>query len=555
MARRLSPQIRNDPTRTLRLIEKNERAATRLVRAYYADVAGAVREEARMHTGVELDILDGTLRRTDDLARLLGEDLAKLAESGTWDGYAAGHRFGSVALGAEIGERREAWRKIGVLVESYQGEFAGMTADMSKDVRRVISDGMLNERSQGQMIAEIMARSDASAQRAETIVRTEVMRATNAGVTDRYVEAGVDVVEWVTCGDSRACSRCIDLDGRRFPIGDAPPRPLHPRCRCTVVPVIAAPGKDAPKTESWEGMQRGGEKPRAITGKTALREIEIVAADVERELTRIAATYKAKRQEYEAMTRELYKMQDAIVALPRGPERDRLVGELEAYVSERHTPLSKRLGALRAREYELRTESRRIIHERVLFEPEPDARLGWEIVGSARPSGSMEAQTEAAFDWLRRVVRCGSLPEVGIRPAARGTRASYSFASGAMNVAMDDGAATIIHEFGHHIEYTGHRVMREAVGFYEIRTEGEALRRLSEVSEGLAYRADEVTKVDKFIDPYMGKFYGDGDDIYCTELVSMGIEMLYRDPVRLAREDPEYFEWIVNIVKGVEITW
>jgi hypothetical protein len=35
----------------------------------------------------------------------------------------------------------------------------------------------------------------------------------------------------------------------------------------------------------------------------------------------------------------------------------------------------------------------------------------------------------------------------------------------------------------------------------------------------------------------------------------MGIEMLYRDPARLAREDPEYFEWIVNIVKGVEITW
>lgn len=257
MARRLSPQTRNDPTRTLRLIEKNERAAVMLVRAYYADVAGAVREEARMHAGVELDILDGTLRRTDDLARLLGEDLAKLAESGTWDGYAAGHRFGSVALGAEIGERHGAWRKIGVLVESHQGEFAGMTAVMSKDVRRVISDGMLNERSQGQMIAEIMAQSDASAQRAETIVRTEIMRATNAGVTDRYVEAGVDVVEWVTCGDSRACSSCVDLDGRRFPIGDAPPRPLHPRCRCTVVPVIAVPGKDAPKAESWEDMQRG----------------------------------------------------------------------------------------------------------------------------------------------------------------------------------------------------------------------------------------------------------------------------------------------------------
>jgi len=550
MARRLSPQTRNDPTRTLRLIEKNERAAVRLVRAYYADVAGAVREGVRMHAGVELDILDGTLRRTDDLARLLGEDLAKLAESGTWDGYAAGHRFGSVALGAEIGERQDAWRKIGVLVESYQGEFAGMTANMSKDVRRVISDGMLNERSQGQMIAEIMARSDASAQRAETIVRTEVMRATNAGVTDRYVEAGVDVVEWVTCGDSRACSRCMDLDGRRFPIGDAPPRPLHPRCRCTVVPVITAPGKAAPKTESWEGMQRGGEKPRVITGKTALREIEIVAADVERELTRTAATYEAKRQEYEAMTRELYKMQDAIVALPRGPERDRLVGELEAYVSERYTPLSKRLGALREREHELRTESRRIIHERVLFEADPPATMNYIKQKGAMIRSGTAYQVDDAFEWLRKVTKVDGLPDARLMTLPRGGRAFYDSATGVIHVPVSTDARTVIHEYGHHIEFKGRGAMEESLRFYRARTEGEPLRRLTDITGSVGYRSDEVTRVDKFIDPYMGKFYGSGESMTATELVSMGIEMLYIDPVRLARQDPEYFVWIVNVVKG-----
>lgn len=38
--------------------------------------------------------------------------------------------------------------------------------------------------------------------------------------------------------------------------------------------MIAAPGKGAPKTESWGDMQRGDEKPRVITGRQALKDLE-----------------------------------------------------------------------------------------------------------------------------------------------------------------------------------------------------------------------------------------------------------------------------------------
>ncbi|MDD2444862.1 MAG: minor capsid protein [Caldisericia bacterium] len=550
MARRLSPQIRNDPTRTLRLIEKNERAATRLVRAYYADVAGAVREGARMHAGVELDILDGTLRRTDDLARLLGEDLAKLAESGTWDGYAAGHRFGSVALGAEIGERQEAWRKIGVLVESHQGEFAGMTADMSKDVRRVISDGMLNERSQGQMIAEIMARSDASAQRAETIVRTEVMRATNAGVTDRYVEAGVDVVEWVTCGDSRACGRCMDLDGRRFPIGDAPPRPLHPRCRCTVVPVIAVPGKDAPKTESWEDMQRGVTEPRVITGRQALKDLEATVSDLDSEFAAIVREYDDKVARYADETKVLYKMQDDIMATPEGPDRDRLAEKFVAYRKEHHEGLGVQIRDLSRRRQEFQDYARKRVHERVLFEADPPATMNYIKQKGATIRSGTAYQVDDAFEWLRKVMKVDGLPDAQLMTLPRGGRAFYDSATGVIHVPVSTDARTVIHEYGHHIEFKGRAAMEESLRFYRARTKGEPLRRLTDITGSVGYRSDEVTRVDKFIDPYMGKFYGRGESMAATELVSMGIEMLYSDPVKLARQDPEYFVWIVNVVKG-----
>ncbi|WP_214084134.1 hypothetical protein [Methanoculleus sp.] len=38
-----------------------------------------------------------------------------------------------------------------------------------------------------------------------------------------------------------------------------------------------------------------------------------------------------------------------------------------------------------------------------------------------------------------------------------------------------------------------------------------------------------------------------------TELVSMGLQELYVDPVRLLEKDPEYFRWLVGIIHGVTV--
>ena len=71
--------------------------------------------------------------------------------------------------------------------------------------------------------------------------------------------------------------------------------------------------------------------------------------------------------------------------------------------------------------------------------------------------------------------------------------------------------------------------------------------KFSKLFPGAGYTADKVVKKDKFIDPYMGKIYNDG----ATELLSMGLEMLYRNPTKLAREDPELFNLILKIINGL----
>jgi len=62
----------------------------------------------------------------------------------------------------------------------------------------------------------------------------------------------------------------------------------------------------------------------------------------------------------------------------------------------------------------------------------------------------------------------------------------------------------------------------------------------------------------------MGKIYDEIDrellrasgrrvkKIIATEIVSSGVEYLYLDPLEFARTDPDYFEFIVNLIRGIE---
>jgi hypothetical protein len=49
----------------------------------------------------------------------------------------------------------------------------------------------------------------------------------------------------------------------------------------------------------------------------------------------------------------------------------------------------------------------------------------------------------------------------------------------------------------------------------------------------------------------MGKEYVAGGDRYATEILSMGLDHLYNKTALLARQDPEMFDFIYNVVRGL----
>lgn len=105
-----------------------------------------------------------------------------------------------------------------------------------EDVRTTIRDGIMAGKKRMEIAEDLRKRFALTAWKSELIARTETARAINWGKLETFYREGQQQVKWVAAGDSRTCSECADLDGRIFDIENVPPLPLHPLCRCTVIP-------------------------------------------------------------------------------------------------------------------------------------------------------------------------------------------------------------------------------------------------------------------------------------------------------------------------------
>lgn len=88
-------------------------------------------------------------------------------------------------------------------------------------IRRQLTQGI----DLGESIPELRKRvqdvfTDASRNRATMIARSEVIRASNAGAEEAYIQSGVvEGKEWLTAADERACPWCEDMNGKTMGLG------------------------------------------------------------------------------------------------------------------------------------------------------------------------------------------------------------------------------------------------------------------------------------------------------------------------------------------------
>lgn len=144
--------------------------------------------------------------------------------------------------------------------------------------------------------------------------------------------------------------------------------------------------------------------------------------------------------------------------------------------------------------------------------------------------------------------------EVDVNFLAKNGRAFHR--GGGIHVTRDETPGVVAHELGHMMEYVD-RDLHVAVQRYLVQRTTDpvtgvraAPEQLSKIFKGYGYSAWETAWRDKFINAYTGKDYGGR----ASELTSMTIQGFYEDPYKQASEDPDMFDFIYGMMRGVDVT-
>lgn len=142
-------------------------------------------------------------------------------------------------------------------------------------------------------------------------------------------------------------------------------------------------------------------------------------------------------------------------------------------------------------------------------------------------------------EWLEKSLKYNT---IYLSKSPRGYYRHFDSGGSKLDVGRTGSLETIIHEMGHRFERVVPKIRELEKEFYERRTKGERLEWM-----GSGYGKDEVTRKDKFLNKYMGKDYGGT----AYELVSMGFEMAFTEPNKLAK-DPDYANFIYGILTLID---
>lgn len=147
--------------------------------------------------------------------------------------------------------------RVGLLYIRVFEDLKGITSQMSTQISRVLSQGMLdgdNPRVVARKLVRVISgmgedlgvtdtlgRYIPARRRAEILARTELIRAHHKAMVQEYRNWGLIGVhvqaEFRTAGDDRVCDLCQALEGNEYSLDEAENLiPVHPMCRCIILP-------------------------------------------------------------------------------------------------------------------------------------------------------------------------------------------------------------------------------------------------------------------------------------------------------------------------------
>lgn len=115
-----------------------------------------------------------------------------------------------------------------------------------------LNEGLLDCVITGKKTSELkktlQERFGVSYRQADMLARTELAHVQTEAAKRRYEDYGITKVQFWADPDERTCPECGKLHAKIYPAGAAVPLPLHPNCRCSLLPVIEENEKSLDET-------------------------------------------------------------------------------------------------------------------------------------------------------------------------------------------------------------------------------------------------------------------------------------------------------------------
>jgi len=175
-------------------------------------------------------------------------------------------------------------------------------------------------------------------------------------------------------------------------------------------------------------------------------------------------------------------------------------------------------------------------------------------VGYQELPKEVQAKADKAAKFFEKVLHPsvigGSSEAVEVDLGSSGDRAHAKVEKKIIAMDPSDAAETFVHEMAHVFEsnskQSDYAAMSSAFLFNRAKeTQGSDMPKASHM--GGVYRSNEQRVEDKLSGAYAEKWYGGR---YASEVISMGAQQLFSDPLRFAEEHPEHFDFTVAYLHG-----
>lgn len=160
----------------------------------------------------------------------------------------------------------------------------------------------------------------------------------------------------------------------------------------------------------------------------------------------------------------------------------------------------------------------------------------------------LAAQWQTGFDTFNRFVSADVAPRGTIVARRQDSQANhYDASDGTINLNSRISPSVVAHELVHWLGNNVPEFLQKEIAFLERRTAGEETRPFSESAPHIVGRRDKFMHRymgREYIDPYTGRHAG-------SEIGSMGLQYMIDKPAEFAREDPDMFDFIYNLLRGL----